>query len=324
MGRIKLEDVAPEVTPPLHVKYRPAKLSEVYGQAEVVRSLSKALSAGTRPHAFLFTGPAGTGKTTLARLVGSSLGVHPSNVIEVDAASNTGIDAMRDVLSTLHYQGFGDVPDKLVIVDECHALSKAAWQSMLKAVEEPPAHVYFAFCTTENGKVPETIVTRCLNYALRSLSRDDILDLLEYVNAKEEIELEEDVVEELVKYADGSPRKLLTGLAAVHDCRNAKEAATVLAQPFESHEVIELCQALVKGNLKWSQVTAVLKACKDDDPESFRLIIVNYLQAVLLNAKDEKQVVHLLECLSYFMKPTNRSEKMAPILLAFGNIVYPA
>ena len=169
------------VEEPLHIKYRPRSLQDVRGQDAVVDSLTTALKKSTRPHSFIFTGPSGCGKTTLARILAEKFGCSPQNVIEIDAATNNGIDSMREVTSTLRYNGFGDTPNKAIIIDECHALSKAAWQSLLKSVEEPPAHVFFFFCTTENGKVPETINTRCQSYFLKPLRFDDLMDLLEFV-----------------------------------------------------------------------------------------------------------------------------------------------
>jgi len=100
------------------------------------------------------------------------------HLVEVDAATNNGIDVMRDIMSPLRYHGFGDTPNKAVILDEAHMLTKQAWASLLKIVEEPPPHVFFMFCTTDAGKVPDNIATRCLRYSLRLLRHDDLMDLL--------------------------------------------------------------------------------------------------------------------------------------------------
>ena len=322
--RKQLEEQPPEAgtQEALHVKYRPKVLGDVWGQESLTKSLAKALASPTRGHAYLFTGPSGCGKTTLARIVASTMGVTPENIIEADAATNTGIDAMRAITDTLRYKGFGDSPLKMVILDEVHALSKAAWQSLLKTLEEPPAHVYFALCTTEPGKVPDTVRTRCLEYVVKSLSNDDLFDLLVHVVDREKIDVDDRVLDQVVKVAGGSPRKALTALAVVADARDAKEAAVLLSQPFETEDVIELCRGLVGAKLTWDMVTRVLNDNKDEDPEGLRLVIVNYLNAVLLKSSP-KTAPHLLDLLSEFMRPINRSEKMAPLLLAFGNIIFP-
>lgn len=304
---------------PLHLKYRPTSLDQLWGQDEVARSLKKALTSSTLAHSYLFTGPAGCGKTTLARIVGRMLNVADANIIEADAATNSGIDAMREITDTLRYKGFGG-DRKLVILDEVHALSKSAWQSLLKVTEEPPEHVFFALCTTEAGKVPDTILSRCLAYRVQPLKRDDMLDFLDLVCKDEGIKAADAVLSEIVKVAQGGMRRALTALEMVRECKDAKEAAVVLSQPFESSELIDLCRAMVAGNLQWVQVRDTLKAVKEDDPEGLRLIIVNYLQAVIFNA-DEKKADKLLGILSEFMRPVNRSEKMAPLLLAFANVV---
>ena len=145
---------------PLHIKWRPQKLNDVISHAFVVSSLKALLKEKECPHSFLFTGPSGVGKTTLARIVASYL---EAAVLEIDAATNTGIDAMRAVQDMARYKAI-DNEKRVVIIDECHALSKQTWQSLLKIVEEPPAHLYWAFCTTEPDKVPATIKTRCVQY----------------------------------------------------------------------------------------------------------------------------------------------------------------
>lgn len=310
---------------PLHQKHRPSKFEDVLGQDEVVKSLKSALKASTRPHSFLFTGPSGCGKTTLARILASQLSCSMNNVIETDAATNTGIDSMRALTEVLKYQGFGDTPNRMIILDECHALSKAAWQSLLKAVEEPPPHVFFAFCTTDAAKVPDTIKTRCLVYNLRTVRHDVIVKLLERVCEEEDIRLFGDVIDLVARAADGSPRRALTMLSMVRECESKREAAVILEQPLENAEVIDLCRLLVAGRgLTWQKVQQTLSSLAEPNPEAVRIVVVNYLNVCLMKAASEKEVVRLLDVLAQFSKPINPSDKMAPILLAIGNILYPA
>ncbi len=142
----------------LAVKYRPQELSDVVGQDHMMPGL-KALITKRNSHAGLFHGPSGCGKTTLARILAHGLDAG-KNITEVDAARNTGIDAMRQVADNAQYNAFGG-GNRAVIVDEAHGLSKQAWNSLLKAIEEPPKHLFWFFCTTEPAKVPQVIRTRC-------------------------------------------------------------------------------------------------------------------------------------------------------------------
>src|SRR3989304_1453147 len=145
----------------LHTKYRPKHFEEVIGQIEIVKSLQNLIETGKMPKSFLFTGPSGTGKTTLARIIANKLGCDIQNIIEVDAATNTGVEDMRVLCEGLRYPAFGLTTVKVAIVDECQEISKSSWSSLLKIIEEPPSHLYFVFCTTEPSKVLDTIKTRC-------------------------------------------------------------------------------------------------------------------------------------------------------------------
>lgn len=306
---------------PIHVKYRPKTLKEVVGQQAVVKSLTDQLSKKNPPRAYLFCGPAGTGKTSLARILASSFGADSSNIIELDAATNNGIDDMRDITSALRYQGFGERPTKVIILDECHQLTKQAWQAILKAVEEPPAHVVFCFCTTESAKVPTTISSRCTVYALQPVARGDLLDLLEKVCDLEGFDCGPAVLNKVVKAAEGSPRRALTMLATVAGVEDEQELEVLLQQPDENKEVIDLCRQLVSGRLDWTSLTATLKAMPDMPAESIRIVIANYLASCLMGAKTQKEATRLCDMLYPFSKPFATSDKLAPLLLAFGEVI---
>jgi DNA polymerase III gamma/tau subunit len=307
---------------PFHIKYRPLSLDKVIGQDAVTKSLKALAKQATRPHAFLFTGPSGCGKTTLSRIMAAELNCQPANILEVDAAGNSGIDAMKEVMSTLRYQGFGTSPNKAIIIDECHSLSKAAWQAMLKPIEEPPPHIFFFLCTTESGKVPETIVTRCHSYMLKTVKFDDVMDLLESVCEAEGLSTPTNIVELAGRACSGSPRQALVMLSMLQDCRDLDEAGRLLETPLENKEVIDLCRLLIKGGLEWRRLVEILKAIPDINPESTRIVIVNYLAACAMGAKSEKEAIRILDIMSCFSKPFMTSDKLAPLLLAFGNLLF--
>ncbi len=307
---------------PLHIKYRPTSFAQVRGQDPVVKSLADLLQRPALPHAFLLVGDSGCGKTTLARIVSTHLGVEASNLLEVDAATNNGIDSMKDLISPLRYKGFGDSPRKVVIVDECHALTKQAWTSLLKTIEEPPEHVFFFFCTTDSGKVPENIKTRCVSYTLRSVCFEDMMDLLEYVVAQERMDPAKGVLELIASESFGSPRMALVNLAKVHACVDREEASVLLETPGDNKEVIDLCRDLVGGSLRWDALQKTLKSLPEMQAESIRIVITNYLGACLLGSKSEKQTIRLLDMAECFSKPCNPSDKLVPLLIAFGRYIY--
>lgn len=284
------------------LKYRPTSWKEVVGHEQEIASIRDAV-VNESAHSFLLTGPSGVGKTTIARILAKDVGCDPINLQEVDAASRTGIDAMRDITEKLVFTGFGKTPTKVVVVDEAHALSGPAWQSLLKAVEEPPNHVYWVFCTTVSSKVPKTIRTRCHSYDLKPVPTADLYDnLLVPVAEKEGIEAPEDVVYLAAQAAEGSPRQALTNLSKVATCRSRKEAAALLAQPGEDAEVIELIRAVVNKK-PWKDVAKMLNALGDSNPEALRIQTLRYLRKVLLSMDNEDKAAMTLAKMMPFLEP---------------------
>ena len=306
---------------PLHTKYRPRRLKDVWGQDDVTRSLEATLKARARPHTYLFTGPAGTGKTTLARILAAELGVPESGVVEHDAASKSGIDDMRGITEALRYNGFGESPNKAIILNECQGLSKAAWDSLLTTTEEPPPHVFFFFTSTDPGKIPKALVTRAVTHALRSIPVDDLMDLLDYVVATEDLPTPNKIVGMVAQAAEGSARAALTMLAKVHHVEDPDEAASLLAQPLENSEVIDLCRLMMSGKLTWKRLAEVVKAL-EVPAETARIIITAYMTTVALGARSDKDAQRALDILRDFGTPYSASDKMAPLLLSFDRYVF--
>src|SRR5580765_8935066 len=214
----------------LHVKYRPDKFEDVIGQDEAVKSLKRVIK-DNRAKTFVFTGPSGCGKTTLARILANTFAggkATQANIEEFDAATNSGADAVREVASRAFYRAIGTSPVKAFIIDEAHRLSAAAWTVLLKPIEEPPAHVYWMFCTTEASKIPKTIQTRCLRYDLKPVNEDDIFKLLCTVADSDKLEVSDDILEVIADGCGGSPRQALVYLEECLYAETANEARQIM------------------------------------------------------------------------------------------------
>ena len=213
-------------------KYRPKKLKEVIGQDFTVRTLANAFANEKLAHAFLFTGIRGVGKTTIARIIAMGLNCEAENkptanpcgicsnckailqdryedVLEIDAASNTGVDDVREIISSLKYRP-SKGSYKVFIIDEVHMLSNSAFNALLKTIEEPPSFVKFIFCTTEMQKIPITIVSRCQKYNLNRVTLTGLCNYLEEIAELEKLDISKEAIAVIARNSEGSIRDSLT------------------------------------------------------------------------------------------------------------------
>src|SRR3989344_1542572 len=192
----------------LYRKYRPKKFKEVLGQNHIVDVLESSVETNKVSHAYLFVGSRGTGKTSVARIFSTSIGVSINDMYEIDAASNRGIEDIKELRDGARVLPF-DSKYKVYIIDEVHILSKDAWGALLKTLEEPPKHVIFILATTEFHKVPETIISRCQVFTFKKASDLNCKNMVLEVAKKEGYELDAGSAELLSILADGSFRDAL-------------------------------------------------------------------------------------------------------------------
>lgn len=270
----------------LYRKYRPKTFKEVLGQDHIVDVLKSSVETNKVSHAYLFVGSRGTGKTSLARIFAMSIGVSANDLYEIDAASNRGIEDIKELRNGVRVLPF-DSKYKVYIIDEVHMLSKDAWGAMLKTLEEPPKHVIFILATTELHKVPETIVSRCQVFTFKKASDAVCKKMLLDVAKKEGFELDAGSAELLAILADGSYRDALGELQKVINFSKEKkikreDVEKITGAP-KSVLVNDFISAIAEKNIE-KGIKAVKKASEEnlDMKLYFKLIIQKFRMGIIL------------------------------------------
>lgn len=307
----------------LYNLYRPQSWDELVGHSAEIDALAASIKRG-RDHAYLFSGLAGTGKTSTARIAAHELGCEEMGLMEIDAATNTGIDAMRIIQDMSRRFAFGS-PVRAFIVDEAASLSRQSWESLQKIVEEPPDHVYWFFCTTQPTKVPKTIQTRCFPVTFKALRDEEIRSIINRVAKAERIKLPSKVDDLICMEAQGSARQALVYLAKVRDVKDYRDAASIMHRVVEDDPVREFCRFLCGfGGKKrtWARAMGLLSALGDENPESIRIVVALYAGKVLSSTKSDDEARYLLGVLEAFATPYVSAEGNAPLLYSIGRVIY--
>ena len=276
----------------LYNKYRPADPSEVVGNQDVIESLINLVKKKTPPAAFLFQGPTGCGKTTLARITRTLLKCKGNDFRELDSADFRGIDTIREIRKQCQYKPL-EGPTKVYLLDECHKLTGDAQNALLKILENPPQGVYFILATTDPQKLISTIKGRCSVFTVKPLEDSEMMGLLKHISKGEGEKVKKNILEQIVLDAQGHPRNAIQILEQVLSVEPEKRLEIAQQTALEQSQSIELCQALI-NNSNWKKVSGILKGLKDQDPESIRRHVLGYASAVLLN-KDNVRAGAILE-----------------------------
>ncbi len=253
------EQATPQNYTVLARKYRPADLDGLIGQDALVRTLRNAISSGRLAHAFLLTGIRGVGKTTTARIIARVINNIPAgetldgniDIIEMDAASNRGIDDIREIIGEARYKPVA-LAYKVYIIDEVHMLTKEAFNALLKTLEEPPPHVKFIFATTEIRKVPVTILSRCQRFDLRRVDTEVLEQHLRKIAEAEKVEVEDAALRLLVNASEGSVRDSLSLFDQAIAYSEGKITTGLVQQMLgyaDKTQIINLFELLVSGDI---------------------------------------------------------------------------
>ena len=306
---------------PLINKFRPDNFEQMVGHDTIKAAIQRVIISDGAPHSYLMTGPGGVGKTTSARIIANML---ECELVELSAAEKSGADDMRDIIELGNHMSLNGAGRRAIIIDECHGLSKSAWQVLLKLLEEPPEHLYLFLCTTELAKVPDTIVQRCFHVPLKPLATSEISELLEVVVEVEGWQVNPDVFNLVIGAALGSPRKALTLLQAVWDAPSMAEASRIIELQDGSEPLLELCKHLVGGQLNWEKCKGYLSRIEDGEWDNAGLLIGRYLASSMLKANDGAGAERIWKLLDALTFPVETFDRKVAFYAAFGKMLWGA
>ena len=291
----------------LYRKYRPQTFNDIVGQNHIVSVLKNAIDKDQISHAYLFYGSRGTGKTSIAKIFANEVNGNEIyqkenvDIIEIDAASNNGVDEVRDIKEAIKFLPT-EGKYKVYIIDEVHMLTTAAFNALLKTLEEPPAHVIFILATTEIHKIPATILSRCQRFEFKNLSQEQLIDRLKYIAKEENLVIEEAAIEKIATLAKGGLRDAISILDQVS---NYAEEITLnhileVTSSISKDDILEFYRGLLQGDvtkslLKYNEFVAQAK-----DTKLLLNDLINVTRDIVVykNLKDTKHTIYNVEKIS--------------------------
>ncbi len=283
----------------LALKYRPQSLKDFIGNDDTVKSLDSVLSRKTPPQSYLLTGPSGCGKTTLARIIKNRLGCSDHDYVEMDCGDERGIDNIRNLRRQMRLSPMSG-NCRVWLLDEGHMIGKGgaspkneAQNALLKALEEPPKHVYLILATTNPEMLLKTIRNRCSTFSVDEISKTVLTKYLRKVCHWEEKKVPQEVLRQISQDSMGSPRSALTILDRIIDLPQEKMKLAAEQQAEKENEMIDLCRALLKQTT-WKKISVILKGL-NQEPETIRRMILAYMTSVLLNTGGQKPA-RIIDC----------------------------
>ncbi len=308
----------------LYRKYRSKSLDEVVGQEHITKTLAGSIKAGRINHAYLFTGPRGTGKTSVARILAHEINKLPYDgstkldIIEIDAASNRRIDDIRELREKVHISPVNSAY-KVYIIDEVHMLTGESFNALLKTLEEPPSHVVFILATTEAHKLPATIISRTQRFSFRSISPESAKKHLKEIAKKENIKVSDDAMSLIVEHGNGSLRDstgLLDQLSNIKGGNIETEDVVQLVGLAPQKQLQNLTDAVLGGDLK---TVASLLQQLEMDGANINSLIVQLSRFLAIKAKEKPELYQLVDNLLDISKASNPSLKLLTTLMLFAN-----
>lgn len=277
----------------LYLKYRPETFESVIGNEEVIQYLTTILEGSKEiPQVYLFSGPTGCGKTTLARILAKAVGSEDSDIREVNTADFRGIDTVREMIKTSRFHSIGG-GSRAWIIDEAHKMTNDAQNALLKLLEDSPKDAYFFICTTEPEKLLTTIRGRCIDLPVKLLNETQMQKVLKRIVRAEGKQITISVYEQIIQDSFGHPRNAIQILEKVLNVSEEQQLEIAKASALKASESIQLCRVLLEKS-PWKKVATILQGLKDQDPESIRRQVMGYCQSILLKGENDK-AAHVME-----------------------------